>query len=109
MLDVTVHLLADGLRVPVGTVGSGLKWIVRKDHRVIEEKRTIPVARHEFEGELVDQGGAIFTTLVVEFLAVALETGIRVTRRPAGVLPKKRIVESEVLRQSLVVAELPFS
>ena len=69
------------------------------------------VARDKIEREIVDEFGAVFTLAVVDLLAVQLQTGIRIARGTARLLPEKRFIEAEVLRQplGLIQLQLPFT
>ena len=111
VFHIALRLFALDLRIPVRAVGRGLKRVVREDHRIVEQKRVRAVARDKIEREIVDEFGTVFTLAVVDRLAVELQTGIRITRGTARLLPEKRFIEAEVLRQplGLIQLQLPFT
>ena len=111
VLHVALGQFAGRRRVPFRAVGRRLKRVVREDHRVVEEKRPLAVAGDEIEREVADEFRAVFAFRVVDLLAVEFEAGIRVARGATGLLPEKRFVEAEVLRQAFgfVQLQLPLA
>ena len=82
---------------------------MREDHRVIKEERLLLVPCNEVERKVIDQLRAILATRKILLDPVEFQSRIRITRRPARLLPQAGLIEAEVLRGVLFIPELPLA
>ena len=101
-------LVVDGF-IPVCAVWRWLKWVMRQDHRIVEHEGSLLVSLDEVECEVIYQGWAILTIRKIPFDAIVLQARICITRRPPRMLPKARLIETEMLWRIDLVPKLPLT